>query len=101
MSKQTSPTFATLVQEFFTDYMVQQRALSQRTVASYRDTFVLLLRYAERQLGKAPSSMQLTDISARFLAGFLDHLEQVFKASGLGLEAPSPRPFPSAAPGLR
>ena len=76
MSKQTSPTFATLVQEFFTDYMVQQRALSQRTVASYRDTFVLLLRYAERQLGKAPSSMQLTDISAKFLAGFLDHLEQ-------------------------
>ena len=76
MSKQPSPTFATLVQEFFTNYMVQQRALSQCTVASYRDTFVLLLRYAEQHLGKAPSSVQLTDISAKFLAGFLDHLEQ-------------------------
>jgi hypothetical protein len=53
LSKPTSPTFATLVQEFFTDYMVQQRALSPRTVASYRDTFVLLLRFAEKQLGKA------------------------------------------------
>ena len=41
MSKPASPTFATLVQEFFTDYMVQQRALSPCTVASYRDTFVL------------------------------------------------------------
>ena len=49
MSKPTSPTFASLVQEFFTDYMVQQRALSPRTVASYRDTFVLLLRYAQQQ----------------------------------------------------
>ena len=75
MSKQTSPTFASLVQEFFTDYMVRQRALSLCTVASYRDTFVLLLRFAETQLGKAPSSMRMTDITAKFLASFLDHLE--------------------------
>jgi site-specific recombinase XerD len=75
MSKPTSPTFGTLVQEFFTDYMVQQRALSPRTVASYRDTFVLLLRYAEQQ-GKEPSSLELTDVSPKFLVGFLDHLEQ-------------------------
>lgn len=75
MSNPTSPTFATLVQEFFTDYMIQQRALSSCTVASYRDTFVLLLRFAEKQLGKAPVSVQLTDINAKFLATFLDHLE--------------------------
>jgi site-specific recombinase XerD len=75
MSKPASPTFATLVQEFFTDYMVQQRALSPRTVASYRDTFVLLLRFAQKQLGKAPVSVQLSDINAKFLAAFLDHLE--------------------------
>ena len=75
MSKPAPPTFATLVQEFFTDYMVQQRALSPCTVASYRDTFVLLLRFAEKQLNKAPSSMQLADIDAKFLASFLDHLE--------------------------
>ena len=75
MSKPASPTFATLVQEFFTDYMVQQRALSPCTVASYRDTFVLLLRFAEKQLGKGPVSVQLSDINAKFLAAFLDHLE--------------------------
>ena len=75
MNKQTSPTFASLVQEFFTDHMVQQRALSPCTVASYRDTFVLLLRFAETQLGKAPSSMKMTDMNAKFLANFLDHLE--------------------------
>ena len=36
MSRQTTPTFAGLVQEFFTDYMVQQRALSPRTVDMHR-----------------------------------------------------------------
>ena len=75
MNKQTSPTFASLVQEFFTDHMVQQRALSPCTEASYRDTFVLLLRFAETQLGKAPSGMKMTDMNAKFLASFLDHLE--------------------------
>lgn len=75
MSKQTSPTFASLVQEFFTDYMVQQRALSARTVASYRDTFVLLLRYVQQQ-GKDASSVELADITPKFLVSFLDHLEQ-------------------------
>ena len=75
MSKAASPTFASLVQEFFTDYMVQQRALSPRTVASYRDTFVLLLRFAETKLGKPPVGIQLADINAKFLAAFLDHLE--------------------------
>ena len=75
MNKQTSPTFASLVQEFFTDYMVQQRALSPCTVASYRDTFVLLLRFAEAHAGKPPNSMRMTDITAKFLVSFLDHLE--------------------------
>lgn len=75
MSKPTSPTFASLVQEFFTDYMVQQRALSPRTVASYRDTFVLLLRYMQQQ-GREASSMELTDVSPKFLVSFLDHLER-------------------------
>ena len=75
MSKKCTPTFASLVQEFFTDHMVQQRALSACTVASYRDTFVLLLRFAEKQMGKSSISLQVTDITAKFLVSFLDHLE--------------------------
>jgi site-specific recombinase XerD len=75
MSHSNAPTFAGLVQEFFTDYMVQQRALSPCTVASYRDTFVLLLRVAEQKLGLPAHRMTIADLSARFLADFLDHLE--------------------------
>lgn len=76
MQKSTSPTFVALVQEFFTDYMVQQRALSPCTVASYRDAFSLLLGFAERHLGKAPTTLQLVDINQTFLTQFLDYLER-------------------------
>ncbi|AME22807.1 tyrosine-type recombinase/integrase [Burkholderia sp. PAMC 26561] len=76
MRSSTFPTFAGLVQEFFTDYMVQQRALSPRTIASYRDGFLLMLRFAEQSLGKSPSALQLADIDAKFLASFLEHLER-------------------------
>lgn len=76
MPKSASPTFAGLVQEFFTDYMVQQRALSPCTVASYRDGFLLMLRFAEQHIGKPPSALQLSNIDATFLAKFLEHLER-------------------------
>lgn len=75
MSRQTAPTFAAMVQEFFGPYMLQQRALSPRTLASYRDTFVLLLRYAEESVALPAHSFKITDLSARFLVSFLDHLE--------------------------
>lgn len=75
MSRPTSPTFAALIQEFFGPYLLQQRSLSPRTVASYRDTFVLLLRYAEDALAVPAHEFKITDLSATFLAGFLDHLE--------------------------
>jgi site-specific recombinase XerD len=75
MSRQTTPTFAGLVQEFFTDYMVQQRALSPCTVASYRDTFVLLLRFARDKRHLPAHVITMADLNARFLADFLDHLE--------------------------
>lgn len=76
MNRSTSPTFASLVQEFFTDHMVQQRALSPCTVACYRDSFSLLLGFAEQRLGKAPTTLQLVDLNQKFLASFLDHLER-------------------------
>jgi site-specific recombinase XerD len=75
MNKPISPSFASLVQEFFTDYMTRQRALSPQTVASYRDSFVLLLRFAEQTLGKPACAVELSDLEPKFIARFLDHLE--------------------------
>jgi site-specific recombinase XerD len=65
---------APIMQGFFTEALAQRRA-SAHTVAAYRDTFRLLLRHAQRELGKPPSALQITDIDAGFVGGFLEHLE--------------------------
>lgn len=67
---------APLLEAFFTEGLCQQRAASPNTIAAYRDTFRLLLRFAQQKLGKAPSDLLLTDLDADFVAAFLQHLER-------------------------
>jgi site-specific recombinase XerD len=76
-----APSFATLVQQYFTEYLVAQRALSPRTVACYRDAMMLFLNFASRQLAKAPTMMRLADVQPDLILAFLDHLEQERKNS--------------------
>ncbi len=45
-----APSFAALVQAFFAEHLQQQRAMSPRTVAAYRDAFVLFLDFAQARL---------------------------------------------------
>jgi len=70
------PSFAALVQSFFTEHLTQQRAMSPRTVATYRDGFVLFLDFATARLHKQPTAMRLEDITPALILAFLDHLEQ-------------------------
>ena len=74
--KKSPPSFAALVQAYFAEYLTQQRALSQQTIAAYRDGFVLFLDFAEARLGKSPASMALADITPKLIIAFLDHLER-------------------------
>ncbi len=69
------PSFAALVQQFFTEYLVAQRAVSPRTVDCYRDALMLFLEFAGRKLGKAPTALRLVDIQSDLILAFLDHLE--------------------------
>lgn len=71
----SASTFAALLQSFFTDRLLRQMRASPHTVASYRDTFRLLLRYATERLGKAPSQLTLEDIDPSLLVDFLESLE--------------------------
>ena len=73
--------FARLLQQFFLERLLQQRNASAQTVASYRDTFRLLLQFAERQLHKPPARLELTDLDASFVLAFLNHLERERKNS--------------------
>ena len=72
----TENEFPALLQAFFTDRLCHQRQASPYTIASYRDTFRLLLGFAERRLKKAPSALLITDLDTPFLGAFLDHLEE-------------------------
>jgi site-specific recombinase XerD len=71
-----SPNLAALLPAFFTERLLQQRQASPHTVAVYRDSFRLLLRYAKTELGKEPSNLRLEDLDVRFISGFLQHVEQ-------------------------
>jgi integrase/recombinase XerD len=72
----TCADFARLLEAFFTDRLMNQRQASPHTVASYRDTFRLLLQFAQQRLHKAPSALALEDFKAPFIGTFLDHLEK-------------------------
>ena len=71
-----TPSFAALAQAFFTEHLIHQRAMSPRTVATYRDAFVLFLDFAMQQLQKQSTDIQLAQITPKLILGFLDHLEQ-------------------------
>ena len=67
--------FPQLLAAFFTDRLMQQRQASPHTIASYRDTFRLLVQYALRALRKAPAALDIGDLDTDFLGAFLTHLE--------------------------
>lgn len=69
-------SFATLVQLFFTEYLVSQRAMSPCTIASYRDSILLFLKFAQSHLGMPPTKLNLGDINPDLILAFLNYLEQ-------------------------
>src|SRR5713226_7369288 len=71
----SAPDFPVLLESFFTKRLIAQRKVSPHTIASYRDTFRLLLQFAQKRLGTPPSQITLEDLNAPFLGRFLDELE--------------------------
>lgn len=67
--------FPALLQSFFTERLIAQRRVSPHTIASYRDTFRLLLQFSQKRLRKPPSQLTLADLNAPLLGKFLDDLE--------------------------
>jgi len=68
--------YSTLIQDFFCKRLMTQRNASPQTIASYRDTFLLLFRYAQEELKKDPAKLQITDLNTDFVLKFLDYLEK-------------------------
>lgn len=68
-------SLAPVLESFFTRRLIGQRRASPNTIASYRDAFRLLLQYAHAETGKAPQALDLEDLDAVFLGGYLTWLE--------------------------
>jgi integrase/recombinase XerD len=64
-----------LLQSFFTIRLMTQRKVSPHTIASYRDTFRLLLQFAQKRLRKDPSQLELENLDASLVGAFLEDLE--------------------------
>ncbi len=71
------PNFGVLLERYFTQRLMQQRRASAHTIASYRDTFKMLLQFVHKRLRKAPSALALDDIDAPLVMSFLDEMERV------------------------
>jgi site-specific recombinase XerD len=66
---------APTLQAFFTDRLARQRQASPRTIAAYRDTMRLLLKFVQQHGGKSPSALDWDDLTADVISAFLNHLE--------------------------
>lgn len=69
--------FPILLQDFFQRRLLAELGASAQTIASYRDAFEMLLRFAEQRIGRPPSALTVTDLDAPLILAFLDNLEEV------------------------
>lgn len=74
-------TLPALLQRFFTDRLTAQLQASPNTIAGYRDTFRLLLRYASERRNRPPTKLRIEDIDAAVVGDFLTHVEKVRRNS--------------------
>src|ERR1700722_15820331 len=66
---------APILEAFFTDRLMTQRGASPHTIASYRDTFTLLLGHIHQRTGELPAQLDLADLDPATIGAFLQQLE--------------------------
>jgi site-specific recombinase XerD len=71
----TTTTLPALIQQFFTDRLSSQMEASPNTIASYRDTFRLLLRFASERVRTMPTKLKTEDLDVTLVEEFLTHVE--------------------------
>jgi len=64
------------LQRFFAEHLAVHKHASPGTVASYRDTFRLLLQFMQDTTGIAPTALSVVTIDADVILAFLNHIER-------------------------
>ena len=75
MTQHQSTALGRSIARFFQEYLPTLRGMSPHTIRSYRDTMILFLRFAAAQTGGSIESLDVRDINADRLGGFLTSLE--------------------------
>lgn len=76
MSKKETLAFAPLLERYFLSYMITQKKVSPRTVAAYRDSFTLYIRFLNSEYRITTSKIEIRHFSLDYLAKFGDYLEK-------------------------
>jgi hypothetical protein len=69
----STPSFATLLQRFFTERLMRQRSAGLHTISSYRDTFRSAVHCRAVAQGAGPHGIE--NVNAPFDLAFLDDLQ--------------------------
>jgi len=73
--------FARYLTDYLSIYLPGQRNLSSHTIASYRDTFKLLLVFCEHEKGMPPESLTLAHMNDDLILAFMTWIETTRKCS--------------------
>ncbi len=73
--------FAYYLTNFFTKYLPDECGASTNTVSSYRDTFLLFIKYVRDKKDKTVERLQLKDINKEVITDFLNWIETERKCS--------------------
>jgi integrase/recombinase XerD len=76
MTDTLSPLVGPLLQTFFIEHLLTHKRASPQTIASYRDTFRLLLQFVLVRRSIAPATSRVNDLDVTTILAFLDSLEQ-------------------------
>jgi len=85
---------APTLEAFFSQRLIAQRDASPRTVAAYRDTWRLLLRFASERTGKQPCQLDIADLDAPLIG----RSPATSKPSGVTARAPATRGWRRSTP---
>lgn len=73
--------FSFYLSKYMGEYLPGQRNVSVNTIRSYRDTFILLIRYCENEYGISPDKLKISFFSYDKVESFLTYLENTVHSS--------------------
>jgi len=76
MKRELPNLLGAIVRDYFTDHLPRVRGTSPHTIHSYRDTFMLLLRFLSERSKRTVAELDLKDLDPPGILAFLSYLEK-------------------------